>query len=524
VKMSIFEFFNQASAQRAMRIILWLGVAYLAARLIAYHWLIISNPYPAEYREGAMLMTTDLLLKGGNPFALANQPQYTNVYGILYHWLILPFAKVFGPTLFVHRMAAGMFIGAACLSLFMVMRFMGIEVLSSIIGVLFFYSHLIFPSTTTPLAGPHSLGVFLFILSIYIPLIFRFSYVSLAMSVILALLGFYAKIYYFLGAPYLTLYLFLFVSKKKSLLYGITSLAGLIISIVIMNHYSDCYFNNTVFNNVTNAGNFLNHCHKQFIAYFQYYQGFYYVVAASVVYLLVSLRAKRGNGVGIISFDFLNLHKPLLSFNFDLSLFCLICSTAIIYFKMGQHGGSWLAYLFQLISPFLIVVVFNLLKKLKAYTIIALLFLVMTLSVVVRLHFPLKFEDGGSEWQKIEALISVHQNIFNTPAIVPLLIEQNKNVVDSGSSEYFGAGTIRRTGFGINFKPDIRIAEKYYEYFNKINDDIHNKRYDLMIITRNWAPLVSGDIVHSYDYVAAVPVAMPFTRQNWELTIWKPKP
>lgn len=93
-----------------------IGAAIL---LFAYHMRVITFPYPSEYREGSMIQTTNVLLNGENPYAIVNQPQDTNTYGIFYSIVCYPFAKISGSSLQLHRAVSGIFIFLSCLMVFL---------------------------------------------------------------------------------------------------------------------------------------------------------------------------------------------------------------------------------------------------------------------------------------------------------------------------------------------------------------------------------------------------------------------
>jgi hypothetical protein len=80
-----------------LSLILLTSLSLISLKLIIHHFQVIGNFFPNEYRESATLLTTDLLLKGGNPYALENQPEYTNVYGIFYHIIVLPLPSYLEP-------------------------------------------------------------------------------------------------------------------------------------------------------------------------------------------------------------------------------------------------------------------------------------------------------------------------------------------------------------------------------------------------------------------------------------------
>ena len=62
------------------------------------------------------------LLEGRNPYALAELPASTNAYGIVYHLVVLPFARLFGNGYTVHRAISAVAIGATCALIYRLLR------------------------------------------------------------------------------------------------------------------------------------------------------------------------------------------------------------------------------------------------------------------------------------------------------------------------------------------------------------------------------------------------------------------
>jgi hypothetical protein len=87
-----------------------------------YGRVLLVNPNPAEFREGANLVMTEYLLQGRNPFALENQPLLNTNKGFVYNFTVLPLAYFFGNTLFVHRLVSFIFILLSCYLVFKVLR------------------------------------------------------------------------------------------------------------------------------------------------------------------------------------------------------------------------------------------------------------------------------------------------------------------------------------------------------------------------------------------------------------------
>ncbi len=113
-----------------------------------------------EYREANMISTTYALLHGINPFSLDNQPEYTNVYGILYNLLVYPFSALLGYSFQVHRFVSGLFIIGCCLTFFRILRYEKISLPYSWGGTLVLYGSLLY--FVTPMARPDSTGLFFF--------------------------------------------------------------------------------------------------------------------------------------------------------------------------------------------------------------------------------------------------------------------------------------------------------------------------------------------------------------------------
>lgn len=65
------------SDNRNQRIFRWLligGLLFFLFQLYKYAITIVSTSVPVEYREGAILIHTDYLFRGMNPYALDSHP------------------------------------------------------------------------------------------------------------------------------------------------------------------------------------------------------------------------------------------------------------------------------------------------------------------------------------------------------------------------------------------------------------------------------------------------------------------
>jgi hypothetical protein len=198
--------------RRATDYLTWLAftlAALAAAYVLHVHATVIALPAPQEYREPAIVLCTDLLARGGNPYALANHPVYTNIYGIGYHLVALPAAKLFGATFLVHRLLSGACAIAACVMIGAAARRAGAGPRLAFVAAVLLYYDLavrIAPGTQrglplTILARPDALALLLFVLALVIPWWRDFSRGSLITAAVCAIAAFFVKAYFVLALP-----------------------------------------------------------------------------------------------------------------------------------------------------------------------------------------------------------------------------------------------------------------------------------------------------------------------------------
>jgi len=504
-------------------ILLLLIAGAVALKLGIYHWQIIANPFPNEYREGAVLLSTDLLLKGGNPYSLSNQPEYTNVYGIIYNLVVAPFAKLFGMSLPVHRMVSGFFILASCGIFFSALRWQKATFFWAISGTLILYSHLLY--FTTPLTRPDSLGFCLFLASLLIPWRWQYSNKSLLISSILGVLAFFTKPYFILSVVYLGSYLFLFKSKRKGITQGILALGLWAIALLLINQVFETYLNNTIWIHVNVAAGNFNHAIRQLGSYMQINLGLSLILLLLVVYSGIIFFKQPPKAKPKI--DLFNLRKPLLNLNINLIDFCLVSSLILFLIKLGQHTGSWLIYAHHLISPFLIFTTCIFLtarsKDIRTYWLnpfLILLVIINLLQVSSEQFLPTP-DYGLPAWNNLVALVSRYQNIFNSPAIASLLVSQGKKVYDSGQSEYFVNGSANLAA-----NRSSKIQSRNQEFFQEVSQSLQGKKYDLVVLTKGHSPFIPANLLkkyYRYQSTAIAPMSAKVKR-NWQLEIWTPKP
>jgi len=341
---------------KIFEIMMYVVFGMFAVYLLSYHVQLIFNPYPAEYREAAIVLSTDLLLNGKNQFALIHQPIYTNTYGIIYHLAVYPLAKLFGSSFAIHRFASGIFLLVSLLLIHQAMlreKFTQVYIFCSL---LFIYANMLL--TVTPLSRPDTLGFLFMIVSILNVRKNEFSMTSIMISIIAGLCAFYTKSYFAIGTVSVIMYLFLFHSKRKGLIAAAVFALLLIISAIFMHNAFESYFSNTLFSHIGSGIGYsrkykLHVSSDQLVNYVFLFRG----LSLSAITLCIALIFKISRDIyfkrSAITigksklFNFKDMNQPLIQEKFNyLSLFPLlstfVCSKFFLvdFFSDGSGTGT----------------------------------------------------------------------------------------------------------------------------------------------------------------------------------------
>ncbi|MFH1957664.1 MAG: hypothetical protein ABIJ15_04235 [bacterium] len=524
---------NKISAfmNRKLIYLFYVFIAFTLINLLLYHLKLILYPYPLDPNEGAILLTTEKLIKAENPFLLKNQPAETNVYGVFYNFVSYPFAKVFGNTTQVHKTVAGISILLSCWLIFLWMSRLKIPLALKWASLAILYSSFLF--YVTPLTRPDGLGLFLFLASIFIPYFFEFSYVSLFLSVFLGLSAFYTKNYFILGIFYVISYVFLFVSKKRGIIIGSSALFIFLSSAFIMNGVYEWYFYNAFLANynITSyydfwAGALL----KQVVTFIRVNAGLT-VIFAIIIYFIVLKDFKKNalyfrKNLNAIS-DLSRWEEPFFLKRISLNTYCLILSSLVLFLKMGGWGGMWMCYFFQLLSPFFVVFVIDKLKAVKINYAVILLLIIWNMVSMYSFKGEFKSDDERlKNWEIISKRISNKKDVLHAMAIAPIIINQNKKVYDTGNSWYFvWGGHIKSKLLKFIFKrgDDIIVQNNKYKEF--VTQKVKLRKFDLIVLEKgveNW--MVPQKIIRdNYTPKETMEMYFPHVNSVDTLVVWEPK-
>lgn len=184
-------------------------------------------------------------------------------------------------------------------------------------------------------------------------------------------------------------------------------------------------------------------------------------------------------------------------------------------------------YFFHLMSPFLIILVFDVLKRHERLYVLFLPFLILNLYTMTYDHdlygnLKRRMNSDLKNWRVIEQQISDHKNILNSPIVAPLLVHQNKRVYDSGLTEYFKMGAYRYSLQWL-FPKGRKVMVRHYEYLKELKELIRKKQFDLVLISRGNSPIIPAELVDYYNYMGSVRLPLPHCLVHFDVTVWKPK-
>ncbi len=498
-------------------IIGYLVLFFASCFFLVYHYNIISYPYLLELREGGMLLTTKALINGINPYVTHNLPQYLNVYGVLYNILAIPLELVISNSLISHKLTTAIFILAICYLFFKICKQYAINKQLSFLGIITIYACCLV--LVIPLPRPETLGMFLFLVCLYLPSITNYSNRGMHVAYIAGVLSIFAKVYFVFCLPLLSLWLIFFVDKSKGIRFAIQYLVVALIAIGVVHLITPLYWINTLFINIG--------CDYPTAPHWRYFQIAVlrlqvFPVLLSVLAVLTLFASYRFyKEARLLRGSFQN-QKPLIAGIKHPFLFYTVCTALLFYYKMAENYGAFVYYAVELVAPNLVLLtIYWLNKQSGVIKVIGFCLIAYNLTFI----YSYIKSNGGfvnanvtTVWENADNLVAAHKNIFASPAITPLLIEHGKPVYDSGLSEwYLPCKTINNSYY-------TQINELNNQYKSQMDSMLTNKQFDLIMIDMFGSWLVDNNVLQAnYLRGEVLNFNLPHTGQTYTYVVWRPK-
>ncbi len=494
----------------------FLVVAFSAAYLVG----LISLDAPAEYLENAIIISTKLWLTGNNPYDLEHQPVFISVYGPGYHWLVYPFARVWGPTYAVHRSISALFIVFAVVCLGWGLCRSGVSPVLSLAFASLWFIHL--AKGYSSLARPDSVGLLLFFLSVLIPQMSAFSTLSLGVSVALGVLALITKPYFVFGSLCLPIYLFLFRSKRLGLLLLAGETVAIVLVLLVLDRLLPYYILNCYALYVDAVERSIGHLLHWVRIYLRDNWGVI-LLGMCAAYAYARERSKgrslsSGGGFMHRCFDFRNPGAALTDFRPQAMTFMLVCGAGNMLLLMGLHPGNDLLYYDQMISPFLYWSVAMGVKSISCPRGIISFLLVGTLVI-----WPPSWrwwpESDPEPWRELKKLIETHASVLASPPIAHLLWNEGRPIYDTGWTA--GGGNGASLISAIRGEP---IKRKAKDFRDGLSSKCKRREFDLLLLSNGQTPLISKQIIDShYEAVKSIHLIFPHYPKRLEVKVMRPK-
>jgi hypothetical protein len=514
---------NHPMIKVVLEIVFWSCILIIIFWLVYFAIITIMMPYQIEYREGAAQVMTQILLKGENPFSSQNQPLALNNYGVAYNFIVLPLAALFGNTLLVHRIVTFLFIIFSCLLIFQTISIINRDRYFAVAGAVFIFMGL--ASRGGNGAFPSAMATFLFLGAILIPFNRSFDFSALSLSAILCVIAFYTKPYFVLSFGIVASYVFVFVSKKKGLFYGLLFAILFIFSCLFVRYLYKYYFIDTIISNLSNnASPSFGRVSIQLDEFGREFFPSIILAAAMLLGYLTKLHLTTFSLKEFFSrFDFLNLDQPLVVQPPNYFAYFLACSLLAFVLILGQHRGAYMTYLYQIMLPPFFLLLFQSIKPATRLAFISLFLLLPNMILFGWLRFNPVFlqQKDSSQWAILYQYVDSSKQILNSPVITSEMIRVGMTPVDSGQTEYFYGITPYAKSKLISLSYDT-VNGDGLQYKYSIRNLVIKTEYDKIIVTAGYYSFAPRFTSLYYSRVNTLTIPMPQTDQQWTIEIWEP--
>jgi hypothetical protein len=495
---------NDVAVPRRLATIAAGTAALMCGWLVILHLRMIVSPAPQEMREGATIWLTRLVLEGRNPYVLSELPASSYAYGIVYRLVVLPFARIFGNGYTVHRAVTAVAIAGACALLYRLLRRSGTRLVLAAIGVMLFYASSVY--FVAPLARPDGLGVFFCLASITCLFTDDLTPAWFVAGLIFGLLALLTKIYLAFPPFLMSLYVFLFVSPKRGLIYGLTTVAAAVATLFIVTLAYPAYITMSIVDNINSASYYnVDHMKRQTFDWLTY--SLPLTIGLVLLLLRAVTRASPRHWMRGAPSPF---------------AFAAAVNATVFFCVFAGHAGAHMTYMFHLVTPLLLVSMLPSFDERSWNG--ALVAIALPIAFAANAHyFPLtfsRFRAAEATFAQLSDAIRAHQYVLGSTEVAGPLALAGRPVFDSGHSQYFGDAATKYRLPGL--VPAASIDARWKAFLGEIKSGIIEERFDLIIRNRRPGLIPDGLVAAHYHRVATIDVDLPWGAQRWPLDLWEP--
>ena len=503
------------------KLLLTFGVVLSILWSVYFMYRTILIPHQITNLEGAANVHTWFYLRGINPFTLEYQPIGITLYGFMYNLIVFPFAVWFGNTLVVHRSVNLVFILISSIIYYQVLFR---EKKNHLLALACSAFILISLSGIQGLGGisayPAPTGTFFFIAAVFIPFLFSFDTKSLILSLILTLAGFYTKPYFILSFGIVVSYVFLFVSPQRGLIYGMTFLISILISIFFIKDVFPLYFVGTIWANVSQTIRSPEHLLSQLSSLTNTFSPLLIIIFLTNIVDGIKIGEKKK----AYSINFSIWNEPLLGCSPGYILYAFGVTLLAFVTILGWHAPNPLGYAYQLVAPLFICWFFSRVISEKRTNLVAsCLIIINILTWQSSIMSPTYLKNSSEkEWTRLLGYLDEVQTYIHPPMMVTDVMALGYAPMDSGQTIIFYT-ILPYPHTILTDIPYERIRTDGYGFTTSINRRIKNHGYDVIIIQKDKAQFFDTWILEeNYKQVDEITVYLNFGGDT-TLQVWKPR-
>jgi len=475
--------------------LLALAVAYFAA----FEIRMITLPGAQEAREAAIPLTTGLMLEGKMPYTLETLPEFTNVYGIVYNYAVLPAAKLWGSTFAVHRAASMVFLLAGAALLFALLRRVGVGGGLALTGAVFYY--LFNVCSYAIVARPDTLGSVFYLTVVFLvvpkPGGPAPSLARMLASAALGVVAFYTKPYFALALGLAPAALLVTLGWRHALIYAAIAGALLLASIPLVNHVWPYYLFSIVTSHQYSEKEFPGYFWSQFGDFLLLHAGVLIVSAGAVLAWLSQAIGESRQSPRATSARW-KLWRP------DPWLLCLGLTLGVTSLLLGRNVGAYRVYYIQLVTPFAIIVAMRAMARVQAgWKTLGLLAFALNACLLLSWERPpWPLDSTTTAWDSWSNFTAGHPWQLLPPRLTGAVPIPGMPVVDDGQITYFVNLALERL-------PESDPAHvRALDYIHHMQELIGRRCFDIIVLPNDFKDIIPSGLLaeHYQAYEAKFPV------------------
>ena len=465
---------------------------------------LIQYPIPTEYRDWGSIDLSNALYSQSSPYSFSEGPPFFYIYGLIVPLLAGGLSSVLHFDLFL---LTKIFI-CVCIIL---SAFVIASEIFDLSGQLFpailgFAATLWTGSATNAvfILNPASCGL-LIVLLVLAKIRKSQSFSTILVTALGTILAFYTKQYFvYIVAP---IFLFLLTNygPKKALTYGLLFSGLFVLSALLISHIFPAYFYATILAQFYAVGGGWSHARSQLILFFNQYWPL-------IILLLIYLWRRARKQISYSPEENLYLWVLLIA------VLCLI--------PLGRNTGSFLSYYYQLALPALIVIGLISLSRLKSKAASA--FFITGILIFSIFHGEVLSYRSIYSAQALQRWMFAKQIIVNiqgpklisTPILAPVM--GDSILLDNGHTECYVGLDRPSVLLDSLFSKRHIYFNTFKTYFDDINKQIVNKNYKLIVITKDFHPMIPQSILEAH-YFKLNSIDLQTGGQTWLTEFWVPK-